>query len=496
MVKVALLIGVSEYEFESNPLPGAIKDVEAMRLVLENPHIGDFTEVGELINPDLIEMQKAIEALFANRRKDDFLLLYFSGRGVKDRNDKLFFANRITSEDMLKSTSVPAGFVQDLMLNSVSRKQVIILDCSYSGAFAKGLDVSMSGWVVLTSCTANQNSLEQSESGLSTYTNYLVEGLETGAADRDNNGEISIDELHEYARKKVQQSFPVMKPQIFAGEEGYKILIARASIENLKIRYRKEVEYYASRGTISLVNRRLLEVLRDGLGIVEQEADEIEAEVLKPYQSYIEKIQQYRNKLSEKSKERYPLDEQAILELNQFQQTWGLRDEDIDPIREEIYSEMKEKYEDRLRQYEQIFIEATQRSYPCSDEDNNGLQFLRQIWKLGQGDIEEIEIKITTKIEQQYREKLEQYEKMFLEAIQIESSLSQISRNKLSSFQKVLGLRDEDVTSVEAKLISQILEEQNTDSSATQGVTYDLRGAIVGNLAHIVKANQSNTQNQ
>jgi len=34
MVKVALLIGVSEYEPGLNPLPAATKDVEAMRKVL------------------------------------------------------------------------------------------------------------------------------------------------------------------------------------------------------------------------------------------------------------------------------------------------------------------------------------------------------------------------------------------------------------------------------------------------------------------------------
>lgn len=197
MSKFALLVGVSEYEYESNPLPSALKDIEVMKQVLENPYIGGFTEVEQLLNPDLLEMQKAIEALFSKRRRDDLVLLYFSGRAVKDRNDKLFLATRVTSQEMLKSTSVPASFVQDLMVDSLSKKQVIILDCSYSGAFAKGLDVSKSGWVVLTSCTSSQNSLEKPELKLSIYTNYLVEGLETGAADRDNNSEISIDELHE-----------------------------------------------------------------------------------------------------------------------------------------------------------------------------------------------------------------------------------------------------------------------------------------------------------
>jgi uncharacterized caspase-like protein len=42
MAKVALLIGVSEYENGLNPLPGAVKDVEAMQRVLAHPEMGGF----------------------------------------------------------------------------------------------------------------------------------------------------------------------------------------------------------------------------------------------------------------------------------------------------------------------------------------------------------------------------------------------------------------------------------------------------------------------
>jgi uncharacterized caspase-like protein len=47
-----------------------------------------------------------------------------------------------------------------------------------------------------------------------------VEGIEKGAADTDNDGMISVDELHEYARKKVQEAAPAMKPEIYAVKEG------------------------------------------------------------------------------------------------------------------------------------------------------------------------------------------------------------------------------------------------------------------------------------
>lgn len=51
MLKIALLIGVSEYEPGLTTLPAATKDVEAMQRVLLHPEIGGFDDVKVLINP-------------------------------------------------------------------------------------------------------------------------------------------------------------------------------------------------------------------------------------------------------------------------------------------------------------------------------------------------------------------------------------------------------------------------------------------------------------
>lgn len=100
------------------------------------------------------------------------------------------------------------------MNESRSQRQVIILDCCFSGAIAQGLTVKDHGSVnlpeqlggkgraILTSSTSTQYSFEQEGSDLSIYTRYLVEGMEKGAADHDGDGWISIDELHEYASSK------------------------------------------------------------------------------------------------------------------------------------------------------------------------------------------------------------------------------------------------------------------------------------------------------
>lgn len=142
MAKVALLIGVSEYEPGLNPLPAAVEDVEAMRRVLVHPEMGDFAEadVTVLKNSQRQEMEDAIYYLFANRQKDDLLLFYFSGHGVKDESGRLYLFTRVTRKDqgrLIKPSAVAASFLHESINESKSQRQVLILDCCFSGAIAR-----------------------------------------------------------------------------------------------------------------------------------------------------------------------------------------------------------------------------------------------------------------------------------------------------------------------------------------------------------------------
>jgi Caspase domain len=358
MSKLALVIGVSDYEPGLNPLPGAARDIDAMQRVLQHPDVGGFDDIKMLSNPEPLAMQEAIETLFSGRTKDDLVLLFFSGHGVKDDNGRLHLATRITRKtlqgELIRATAVPASFVQDIMSNSRSKRQVVILDCCFSGAFAEGwlakddgsIDVKSQlggeGRAVLTSSTSTQYSFEQEGADLSTYTHYLVEGIETGAADLDSDGVVSIDELHEYAKRKVQEAAPAMKPEIYAVKEGYKIYLAQAPIEDPKLRYRKEVEHCANRGKISVVGRNTLDALQDGLGLLLEDAVAIENEVIKPYQEYQKKLNRYEQVLVEAIQHEHTLGSDTQIELKRLQQVLKLREEDISQIEAQVTSQKKE----------------------------------------------------------------------------------------------------------------------------------------------------------
>src|SRR6056297_3445267 len=98
MAKIALLIGISEYEAGLASLPQAEKDVEAMQRVLVNSEMGGFApeDVTVLKNPQRPEMATAIDKLYANHHKDDLVLFYFSGHGVTDESGDFYFSTRQT----------------------------------------------------------------------------------------------------------------------------------------------------------------------------------------------------------------------------------------------------------------------------------------------------------------------------------------------------------------------------------------------------------------
>jgi hypothetical protein len=348
-----LLIGVSEYEPGLAALPAAVQDIKAMQRVLKDSEMGGFDIVKSLANPDPQAMQYEIETLLSGATKDDLVLLYFSGHGIKDDAHRLYFATRITRKnekgELIRSTAVPSYFVSDIMNHSRSRRQVIILDCCFSGAFDPALQakddglvdlqaqLGAEGRVVLASSSSTEYSFEQKGAELSLYTRYLIEGIETGAGDKNSDGLVSTLELYEYAKSKVQEIAPMMTPKIIVmKDKGFEIVLAKARVSDPKLKYRKEASRCYANGIIRPTGRAMLDALRNRLALTAEETDAIEAETLQLYQERIANLERYRETLLSEAKHKYPLDEVALEDLNMLQQMLGLRNIDILPIHQEV----------------------------------------------------------------------------------------------------------------------------------------------------------------
>jgi hypothetical protein len=219
------------------------QDAEALAGVLEHPAVCGF-DVTRLVDARSEDVAQVVEAFFAERGRDDLLLLYFSCHGIKDEFGRLYFAARNTRRDRLRSTAVPASFVNDVLLSCRSRRKVLILDCCYSGAFAKGMQVKSDpavhtgehfdarGLVVLTASDSTQYAFEgdivRGTDIRSVFTANLVAGLETGDADKDNDGWITVDDIHEYVRVRMVEQAPFQSPRKWEFDVQGRIVIGRS----------------------------------------------------------------------------------------------------------------------------------------------------------------------------------------------------------------------------------------------------------------------------
>lgn len=370
MVKIALLIGISEYGNGFHPLPGTLTDIQAMERVLKQSEMGGFDQVKLLPNPGRQQMAEAIEELFVGCQPDDLILLYFSGHGIKldsrdgsdgadgideVEGDDLYFASRETGRDsagrLKMATALSAYDIKKLMRRSASRRQVLILDCCFSGAFAKDMmvrggnsvpvDVAQlggEGRAVLTSSAETQPSFEDKDGGF--YTRYIVEGVEKGSADTDNDGWITVDELHEFAKRKTQEAKRTTKPEIYAAKEGYKIQIAKSPKDDPLVQYRKEAEKRAEDGKFTLGDLAGLKIKCKELKLSSEQCELIKAEVLQPYREYEAKLCEYEEVFSEEIKRSPTIDTRTRDGLLYFQEVLGITPEDMQRIETQIISSM------------------------------------------------------------------------------------------------------------------------------------------------------------
>ncbi|MBD2464646.1 GUN4 domain-containing protein [Oscillatoria sp. FACHB-1407] len=496
MARVALLIGVSEYGSGLRPLPAASNDVEALQQVLENQEIGDFDVVKPLINPSQSEMAEAIETWSSSHTSNDLVLLFFSGHRVYDEHHNLYFAARNTYKNkhnhLIKASAVSANFVRDCFEQSQSRQQVVILDwCSgeslsnersgdrpVSGIAAPTSvehQFGAAGRVVLLPSSDWHYSFVQKRSDRSLYTRYLVEGISTGVADRNFDGSVSADELHEYVRKRVKEAAPGIDPKIIRlNEQDLRIEIARVKINDPQRHYRQEVEKYASQGKISEVGRTILDTHRVRFGLSPIDAAVIEEEVLQPYRDYQSLLKQYRDAVAPIEQE-YLLNEGIHEQLKTLQHYLGLRDEDVAPIQQEIAAKVEayqreSKHRERLnhiQQYGEIYEAIARREYPLSSRTATELRELQEVLGLRDEDVAPIQAEIHSQLaaqEEAYRRKLQHYEYEFTQAVSLGLPISEFTRDGLRKFQHSLELRDDDVNRIE----QQVMEQNKSDAEAYQ----------------------------
>ena len=138
-MKSALIIGNARY---GDQILAQLKtpkaDARALADVLNNRDIGGFDEVTLVLDRTQREIGVEILNFLKSKKLNDLALLYFSGHGVLDNHGQLYLAAADTVVEELAATAIPASFVIQRMDDCRAKKQLLILDCCHSGAFAEG----------------------------------------------------------------------------------------------------------------------------------------------------------------------------------------------------------------------------------------------------------------------------------------------------------------------------------------------------------------------
>lgn len=241
----ALIVANAHYDDAAlEGLASPAQDAAALTRVLEDPERCGF-EVSALLDAGSAEVTEAVEGFLVDAERGDLLLLYFSCHGLKDEGGRLYFATRNTRRNRLRSTAVPAGVVNELLLGSRSRRKVLLLDCCYGGAFAKGMQVKADpavhtadqfdarGLVVLTASDSTQYAFDgdvvRGTPEPSRFTSVLVGGLSSGEADLDQDGFVTVDDAYEFVRRRLSDEAVPQDPRKWEFDVSGRIVLGRSA---------------------------------------------------------------------------------------------------------------------------------------------------------------------------------------------------------------------------------------------------------------------------
>jgi hypothetical protein len=224
----AVLIGVGEYkdpkisklsftendcrsyfDFLKSPFGGAVKN-ENIKLL-----VGKQATRSNII--------KALNEIFLRALESDLILLFIASHGQTDASGtELFFLPYDTDSENLEGTAVSQLEIQKITGKSLAGKKLIVADACHSGGLGTSIAKRSTGstqivtrllsqlgandnaTVIFTASSGYETSQETPDlgKGHGVFTYFLLEGLK-GAADKNQNGIVTIREVEEYVRRKV-----------------------------------------------------------------------------------------------------------------------------------------------------------------------------------------------------------------------------------------------------------------------------------------------------
>src|SRR5258706_13602438 len=219
--RYAVLIGNSKYPKDARlqTFRWPEKDVDELGKVLKSKEHGNFTEVSVLKDAPHYESEETLLEVLNSVRKEDLVLIYYSGHGKLGREGGLHLATVNTNIDKLEATSIAAARIRGFLRGSPTRRVILIFDCCYSGkvgeAFLKGggvedqlaqIQSEGQGIYILAASSGLEVAQEKPEDQNSLLTKHILEGIRDGKADFDDKGSVSIGDLYRSSWEQMKQA--------------------------------------------------------------------------------------------------------------------------------------------------------------------------------------------------------------------------------------------------------------------------------------------------
>jgi streptogramin lyase len=210
------------------------RDAAELAAILKDTAVGGF-DVETVLDVPADGLRRRVARFCAQGGPGDLALVYISCHGVLDDRGRLYYATTDTDHELLAATAISAAWLNEQLDDCRCRRQIVILDCCHSGAFAKGAKGEGAlalrerfegrGRVVLTASRATEYSFEGDRvlgDGVSSvFTDVLVQGLRSGDADRDGDGMVTVTELYDYTYEAVRSRDARQTPMLWTyGAEG------------------------------------------------------------------------------------------------------------------------------------------------------------------------------------------------------------------------------------------------------------------------------------
>lgn len=232
-----------------SPLRYALQDAERVRACLAGARCGFEVTMPEQ-GIDVFDVRRKLTLVTDSCTPDDTFVCYFSGHGTLAMEGGLFLLWDNTNLDRLISTALPVADIMQALKYCKANSKLLILDCCHAGAVAnmhgfkdaegvpvQELEIRPDNYFVLMASARLERARELEMLQGSFLTTYINAALEEkfAEADRDKDGRISVQELHQWVEERAKihnQLYPdtrVSYPFLLGKQQGEFYLTLAAS---------------------------------------------------------------------------------------------------------------------------------------------------------------------------------------------------------------------------------------------------------------------------